>query len=241
MAIVFLAVFLIPCPSLFGQRALLAIGSFSCRLLLVVLLSPEKLSIAELYKEGYKLLDVQTKEIFLSRDVSFYEDTFPYQHSQDKKPSNLVLPSKGMSCLTYDEDISLPTHEALPDSLEIPAVTPAQNNEPVDTEVSPSPEPRRSTRVRTKPAYLDDYTCQNTIKRRSPHDISKFMSYESLSQAYKEAGDNSSRNPIIGRNLGQNIRIFTLRGGSGGGRGSEPPGETLRFGGVIERSSRDNS
>nr|GMC67863.1 uncharacterized protein LOC109157049 [Ipomoea batatas] len=81
--------------------------------------------------------------------------------------------------------IPLPTHEALPDLLEIPAVTPVQNNEPVDTEASPPPEPRRSTRVRTKPAYLDDYTCQSTIKRTSPHDISKFMSYESLSQAYK--------------------------------------------------------
>nr|GMD74754.1 uncharacterized protein LOC109157049 [Ipomoea batatas] len=136
--------------------------------------------------KGYKLLDVQTKEVFLSRDVSFYEDTFPYQHSQDKQPSNLVLPSEGMSCLTYDEAIPLPTHEALPDLLEIPAVTPVQNNEPVDTEASPPPEPRRSTRVRTKPAYLDDYTCQSTIKRTSPHDISKFMSYESLSQAYKE-------------------------------------------------------
>nr|GMD78188.1 uncharacterized protein LOC109157049 [Ipomoea batatas] len=102
-----------------------------------------------------------------------------------KQPSNLVLPSEGMSCLTYDEAIPLPTHEALPDLLEIPTVTPVQNNEPVDTEASPPPEPRRSTRVRTKPAYLDDYTCQSTIKRTSPHDISKFMSYESLSQAYK--------------------------------------------------------
>nr|GLL32954.1 LEAF RUST 10 DISEASE-RESISTANCE LOCUS RECEPTOR-LIKE PROTEIN KINASE-like 1.1 isoform X4 [Ipomoea trifida] len=126
---------------------------------------------------GSVLIDDHCKELrFRQKEI---------KHSQDKQPSNLVLPSEGMSCLTYDEAIPLPTHEALPDLLEIPTVTPVQNNEPVDTEASPPPEPRRSTRVRTKPAYLDDYTCQSTIKRTSPHDISKFMSYESLSQAYK--------------------------------------------------------
>nr|GMD63356.1 uncharacterized protein LOC109187024 [Ipomoea batatas] len=107
------------------------------------------------------------------------------RNSQVKQPSNLILPFKDVSCLNYDEDTSLPTHEAPPDSLEIPIVVPMENNELDDTESSPSPEPRRSTRVRTKPTYLGDYTCHNTTRRTSPHDISKFLSYENLSQAYK--------------------------------------------------------
>jgi len=33
--------------------------------------------------KGYVLLNIQSKEIFMSRDVVFYEHVFPYQRIQD--------------------------------------------------------------------------------------------------------------------------------------------------------------
>nr|GMD54466.1 Retrovirus-related Pol polyprotein from transposon RE1 [Ipomoea batatas] len=54
------------------------------------------------------------------------------------------------------------------------------------TEPVNEPQPRRSTRVRTAPSYLSDYTCQSaTMKRTSPHAISNVLSYSGLSQKYK--------------------------------------------------------
>lgn len=31
-------------------------------------------------KKGYRVLDLQTKHVFVSRDVCFYEDIFPFKH-----------------------------------------------------------------------------------------------------------------------------------------------------------------
>nr|GMD44042.1 uncharacterized protein LOC109171934 [Ipomoea batatas] len=68
---------------------------------------------------------------------------------------------------------------------QIQSVPPIQDEEPV-TEPPPEIQPRRSTRTRTVPSYLNDYTCQNaTVKRTSPHTISDVLSYNSLSQRIK--------------------------------------------------------
>nr|GMD28096.1 uncharacterized protein LOC109156569 [Ipomoea batatas] len=128
--------------------------------------------------KGYKLLDINTREVFLSRDVSFYEDVFPFQISQDIQPSNLVLPAETMSYLDTDEHIPVSNPPG------VQSMEPEQANEPAIAESNPTHQPRRSTRTRIQPAYLNDYTCQNAAARRtSPHEISKFMSYDSLSTA----------------------------------------------------------
>nr|GMD81061.1 uncharacterized protein LOC109166898 [Ipomoea batatas] len=135
--------------------------------------------------KGYKLLDVQTREVFLSRDVSFYENIFPFENIHAKKHPDLILPFEGVSCLNIDEDTPLPTAENSSNLHEDSLVFPVQENEVENTDTIQPSEPRRSTRVRITPVYLNDYACQNAIRRTSPHDISKFMSYDSLSQTYR--------------------------------------------------------
>nr|GMD70085.1 uncharacterized protein LOC109156569 [Ipomoea batatas] len=66
----------------------------------------------------------------------------------------------------------------------VQSMEPEQTNEPANAESNPTHQPRRSTRTRIQPAYLNDYICQNAaVRRTSPHEISKFMSYDSLSTA----------------------------------------------------------
>ncbi|XP_019150296.1 PREDICTED: uncharacterized protein LOC109147102 [Ipomoea nil] len=98
--------------------------------------------------KGYKLFDIQTKEVLLSRDVSFYENIFPLQDSHDKQPFDMLLPSEGISNLKYDEDTSLHNIEAPSDDLPggSPDV-PIHSNGSNDTnDAEPSSEPRRSTK-----------------------------------------------------------------------------------------------
>nr|GMD76143.1 Retrovirus-related Pol polyprotein from transposon TNT 1-94 [Ipomoea batatas] len=138
--------------------------------------------------KGYKLLDINTREVFLSRDVSVYEDVFPFQTSQDTQPSNLVLPAETISYLATDE------HIPVSDPPGVQSMEPEQTNEPANAESNPTHQPRRSARTRIQLAYLNDYTCQNAAARRtSPHEISKFMSYDSLSAGYKVFAANMRR------------------------------------------------
>nr|GMD83670.1 Retrovirus-related Pol polyprotein from transposon TNT 1-94 [Ipomoea batatas] len=146
--------------------------------------------------KGYKLYDMQTKEVFLSRDVCFYEDSFPFQNNPTKHTAefnletDLVLPSGEVHYSDTDGQMQEATisssshHQTQEDTYEqthpVPAVQIRENI------TEPDPQPRRSTRVRTTPTYLSDYNCHNAaVKMTSPHLISNVLSYNSLSQKYK--------------------------------------------------------
>ncbi|XP_019192727.1 PREDICTED: uncharacterized protein LOC109187024 [Ipomoea nil] len=139
-----------------------------------VYLMRNKSEVKHIMHNFYELINTQFgKNIKCIRDVSFHENIFSFQNSQIKKPSNLILPSEDVSQLRYDEDTIMPANDITadsPGSPEIPSDVPVQDNNLGNIE-STTPKPRRSTRTRTKPAYLDDYTCQNVIRRTSPHDM----------------------------------------------------------------------
>jgi hypothetical protein len=40
--------------------------------------------------KGYKLVDLETNEIFLSRDVTFHKQIFPFKAPVSKTPSNTI-------------------------------------------------------------------------------------------------------------------------------------------------------
>nr|GMD40920.1 uncharacterized protein LOC109166032 [Ipomoea batatas] len=85
--------------------------------------------------------------------------------------SDIVLPSGEVSHLDTEEQVQDDSTD------QIQSVPPIQDEEPV-TEPPPEIQPRRSTRTRTVPSYLNDYTCQNaTVKKTSPHTISDVLSY----------------------------------------------------------------
>nr|GMD45726.1 uncharacterized protein LOC109166032 [Ipomoea batatas] len=105
------------------------------------------------------------------------QGSFPFQNSQNEQideiglESDIVLPSGEVSHLDTEEQVQDDSTD------QIQSVLPIQDEEPV-TEPPPKIQPRRSTRTRTVPSYLNDYTCQNaTVKRTSPHTISDVLSY----------------------------------------------------------------
>lgn len=52
--------------------------------------------------KGYKLYDIQTKQVFVSRDVVFHKEVFPFHSFTDVNPTvdpftDLVLPSPSLN------------------------------------------------------------------------------------------------------------------------------------------------
>lgn len=109
----------------------------------------------------------------MSKDVSFYEHIFSFQTLHTEKIDGLVLPSGNASHLDECTHVSAP---ATVQDVESPCVEVLQEKQP-----AAPPQQRRSTRTRTTNAYLSDYTCQNvTAGKKSPHAISKVLSYANL-------------------------------------------------------------
>ncbi|KAL4592837.1 hypothetical protein LXL04_005843 [Taraxacum kok-saghyz] len=131
--------------------------------------------------KAYKLLDLSTREIFMSRDVIFHENVFPFTQSAqnfDNDPfALLVLPipfqSENESTHSIPTPISTPTsNESDNDSIPTPISTPTSNESDNDSIPSNSvlidPQPStasnadsstRPQRIRQKPSYLQDYHC----------------------------------------------------------------------------------
>nr|GLL25232.1 uncharacterized protein LOC109182622 [Ipomoea trifida] len=138
--------------------------------------------------KGYKVYDLITKELFVSRDVAFYEHVFPLQQdkisqfqNQDnsrgehtplrngsfEQPSELHSPNQASS-----------SDEAYPSLSEVP-------EQPPDVTSSNSSLPhatRKSTTQKHPPNYL--HVCQNTTVRTSPHSISTVLNYSRLTPSF---------------------------------------------------------
>ena len=56
-------------------------------------------------KKGYKVYNLETKNVIVSKDVVFYEHHFPYQYSKKKEGINLTKQIFLPACTNYNEDI----------------------------------------------------------------------------------------------------------------------------------------
>ena len=141
-------------------------------------------------QKGYKVLNLQSYKILVSRDVVFHEFHYPFHLKSKSNPSpasHLYLPvSTPISSFTFDDipDIYLNTqiHSDTFDSQTVDLSTP--NHNPPTIHASPyltdplssnsyliskisSPSlqipQRQSTRTRKKPAYLSDYHCLSSM------------------------------------------------------------------------------
>ena len=99
--------------------------------------------------KGYRLYDMAAKHFFVSRDVVFYENTFPFHsivssHDLVDPFPDLVIPYSQHQSISSPVDYVL-TKGCVADSVLISPYNPLS--------------PRRSTRVLRPPSYLQDFHC----------------------------------------------------------------------------------
>lgn len=136
------------------------------------------------YKSGYKgftLYDLYSREIFVSRHVTFHENFLPYHLTSSSTP-----PDWEYFSLSPSSDITTPIPTS--HTPESPAIIDdifliSHNLDP------PSPPPlpvvpvipRHSTRQTTTPSYLQDYICNNI--HSSTYHIHHYISHHNLSNS----------------------------------------------------------
>ena len=124
--------------------------------------------------KGYKLLDIESNSIFISRHVVFHEELFPFA-KQDLSSSETAFfkdPVKPPPMQTSPLDES---NSVEPSSVEI---VPSANSTNV-----PESFIQTSHRRVKKLAYLQDYYC-HSVTSSTIHQISEFLSYDKLSPSY---------------------------------------------------------
>ncbi|GJU12707.1 RmlC-like cupins superfamily protein [Tanacetum coccineum] len=133
-------------------------------------------------QKGYRLYNLQTQEVFTSRDVVFKEDVFPFKDS--KKPEGFLFvhdfpsfgdefyPETTQTPLPPDPTIVIPNTPipSEPDNENFGNENSDSSTNSIPQNVNPlPPEPtRRSTRQSTRPAWLKDFVAPTGTKS-GPH------------------------------------------------------------------------
>jgi hypothetical protein len=144
--------------------------------------------------ECYKLFDLVSKSVFVSRDVIFHENVFPFASNFTKFNSDgcLVLPTP---ILDHPSSSFSPHVSVSSEPLPIESSLYTSSLAPI-THSSLSKPLKKSTRVRSRPRYLQNYHCNIATQPGIPisstmqfssnqHDISFVLDYHSLSNSYK--------------------------------------------------------
>jgi transposase InsO family protein len=153
--------------------------------------------------KGYKLYDISLNQFFVSRDVVFHEDIFPYSSTN---PLQNIIPSSSnqnvIPAFIHSLDNSAAsTLSSQPSIPSLNSLHPPIPNSPIPSIPVASRLPRRSTRSRSQPSYLQEYHCQlaatslpdqsssksMTVGSTSgiPFGLSSFLSYDKLSTNQK--------------------------------------------------------
>ena len=110
--------------------------------------------------KGYKLLDLETHQVSISRNVIFHEEIFPMAASP--------LSEDGLQLFTSPQPLSSGTSTTSP---------------PPDISSSSNLSPQISTRIKKQPAHLQDYHCFN-LDSTPTYPISSSLSYSKISTSH---------------------------------------------------------
>ncbi|GJR01277.1 retrovirus-related pol polyprotein from transposon TNT 1-94 [Tanacetum coccineum] len=148
-------------------------------------------------QKGYKLYDLQTREVFCSRDVIFKEDIFPFK--QSVLESSFPLPTSSSQPWTvYEKDEEqVPASQFVPTNQAETQEEPAYQAEPIiQPKVLPQQEPaannpRRSSRSSNKPSWLKDFvtpkasmTCSVPNTKQHVYPLFPSQDFESYPKDY---------------------------------------------------------
>ena len=128
------------------------------------------------YKSGYGgfvLFYLRSREIFISRHVTFHENVLPYPKNVSSTTHDWqyfsISPSPNLSILTDNTPLfCFPVIDDILPPLSIPHASPTI---PISH--------RRPTRIRTAPSHLQDYVCNNL--QSSTYPVSHYLTYDNLS------------------------------------------------------------
>ncbi|MCH93196.1 retrovirus-related Pol polyprotein from transposon TNT 1-94, partial [Trifolium medium] len=164
------------------------------------------------HKQGVKgsiLFDLNTKNIFVSRNVTFYEHILPYKNTHSSfdweyhsiphdNVHNDTAPSRAHSepIVVIDDPPSISASSNLPHSphstlLHDITDPPSESTSP-PSEVEHNTNLRRSTRPIHKPSHLSDYVCNLLVdsvqpsSTGTPYPISHYHSYANLSVDHRK-------------------------------------------------------
>ena len=134
--------------------------------------------------KGYKVMNLDTHEIFISRNVTFHESEFPLAHqSPSHFPTDISHPPNTSSPHT---DHTLIPHN----TSHTPDISSSHTNHtliPQNTSHNPDSASTsyqsKSGRIIHTPTHLSDYIC-NSVTSTSKYPISNYFSLAKLSQPY---------------------------------------------------------
>jgi len=141
--------------------------------------------------KGYKLLDLETKSIHISRNVVFHETRFPFSSGDSAGPFSDIFGSINESLIENDTEIvdsNIPVvvSEAPILSEPLTVVNDSVNDSHEDSAPKsvPTTSTSRSKRESKQPAHLKDYFC-NLSRKGVQYPLSDYMSYDQLSTPYR--------------------------------------------------------
>ena len=129
--------------------------------------------------KGYVVLDIKSRDIFVSRDVGFHEKVFPYANHIDH-----VLQTNNTCQISYFN----PFFESI--NYNAGNVQTEHNHSHTESQIEKVTDSlRRSTRNRRAPSFLQDYHCQlSSYTNKNSKDIlyliSSRLSYSKLSSSH---------------------------------------------------------
>jgi hypothetical protein len=132
--------------------------------------------------KGYRLYDTSLNTFFISRDVIFHEDIFPYSSSTFSSKSSCTNQNVIPTFIHSIDNSVLTSHPTSPPESTSTSFSPSSHDD--STLSIPSAPPRslrRSTRTRAQPSYLQEYHCQLAAASLPAQSSSKSMTEASTS------------------------------------------------------------
>lgn len=148
--------------------------------------------------KGYRVLDLDTNTILISRNVIFHETCFPFSEHLNKNLNDEIFGQHVLPMPIPDSPFpaffDLGSHSApdLNSSYEPDSVTSSDAN-PDSVHPAPIPCTRSKRQVKT-PAYLDQYHCYllnktasaDSVKHTTSYPIFAFLSYDNIASAHRD-------------------------------------------------------